>query len=81
MNPVIAATSWAEASIWIAVIAFSGIVLAVAIHSVMGVGKTAVANDGSGQAARTNDLLEQLATDVADVRTRITEVERLLKDV
>ena len=81
MSTVIAATSWTEASIWIAVIAFSGIVLAVAIHSIMGVGRTAVASDGQGTARRTNELLEQLATDVADVRSRLTEVERMLKEV
>ena len=76
-----AATSWADASIWIAVILAIGLVLAVGIHATMRVGRSAVESDGNGSARRTNVLLEQVSTDLADVRTRLAEVERLLKEV
>ena len=81
MTLTAAATSWAEASIWIAVILGIALVLAVAIHAIMGVGRSAVESDGNGANKRTNELLEQLANDLGDVRTRMAEVERLLKDV
>ena len=35
----------------------------------------------AGVSRRTNELLETISGDVADTRARLTEIERLLKDV
>ena len=69
--------SWPVAAIIIAFFVF----LAVAAGASSGSGKAMWQSVGSDAAARQNELLEQLAGDVADVRTRLGEVERLLKDV
>jgi hypothetical protein len=77
MNTIVAATSWPDASI-----AIFGIILVIAIvWQIFATGRTAIVRDGEGTSKRTNELLESISEDLADVRTRLTEVERLLKDV
>jgi hypothetical protein len=81
MNPLVAGTSWPDAAIAIAGIGL----LAVAVYSIFAVGRTAVGSSGDAKATelaeRVDGTLAQLGSDVADVRERLTEVERLLKDV
>lgn len=81
MTLTAAVTSWAEASIWIAIILGIALVLAVGIHATMRVGRSAVEADGSGSSRHTSELLAQMAGDLGDVRMRLAEVERMLKDV
>jgi hypothetical protein len=77
MTTLFAATSWPNAAI-----AIAGIFLVIAIvWQIMATGRTAIARDGDGASKRTNELLTTISDDLADVRTRLAEVERLLKDV
>lgn len=70
--------SWPVAAIIIAFFVF----LAVAAGaSSAGSGKAMWQSLGSEATTRHGDLLEQVAADLADVRTRLGEVERLLKEV
>jgi hypothetical protein len=83
------AMSWPTASIIIAFIMF---IAAVSTAGAWGSGKASIVGEDRNDyrrlaesleapTARTNELLEQVATDLADVRTRLAEVERMLKEV
>lgn len=84
--------SWPEAAIAVAGIVFVTVVVAVAIAQVLGTvrARAAVTREGAYQrlAAQateaqqaTAERLEQVATDLANLRARTIEVERLLTEV
>jgi hypothetical protein len=73
-------------------IAFILFIAAVATAGAWGSGKASILGEDrndyrklaesiDASSARSNELLEQLASDLADTRTRLAEVERLLKEV
>ena len=83
------ALSWPTASIIIAFILF---IAAVSVAGAWGSGKASIIGEDRNDyrrlaeslqepTTRSAELLEQVAADLADVRTRVAEVERLLKDV
>ena len=89
---ILAATDWAEASIAIAGIAFVTIVVSVLIWQIFATGRTGLSAkrenayqklaERSAEAQnRTADGLEKTAAELAELRARTSELERLLKDV
>jgi hypothetical protein len=87
-----AATDWADAAIAIAGIAFITIVISVLVWQIFATGRTGLsakrenayqrlAEESADAQNRTAAALESTATEVADLRQRTTELERLLKDV
>jgi hypothetical protein len=87
-----AATGWPEAAIAIAGIAFVTIVIAVLIWQIFATGRTGLsakrenayqrlAEESAEAQNRTATALESTATELADLRQRTSELERLLKDV
>ncbi len=87
-----AATSWAEASIGIAGIAFVTVVVSVLIWQIFSTGRTGLsakrenayrklAEESTEAQERTADTLEKAAAELADLRGRTAELERMLKDV
>ncbi len=77
MTTIVAAMSWPNAAV-----AIAGILLVIAIvWQIMATGRTAISSEGSSASKRTNELLTSISDDVADVRARLAEVERLLKEV
>jgi hypothetical protein len=87
-----AATEWAEASIAIAGIAFITIVVSVLIWQIFATGRTGLsakrenayqrlAEESADAQNRTAAALESTVSELADLRQRTTELERLLKDV
>ena len=87
-----AATSWAEASIAIAGIAFVTVVASVLIWQIFSTGKTGLsakrenayrklAEESTKAQERTAATLEKAAAELADLRGRTAELERMLKDV
>jgi hypothetical protein len=88
----LAATDWADASIAIAGIAFITIVISVLVWQIFATGRTGLsakrenayqrlAEESAEAQNRTASALEKTAAELADLRTRTTELERLLKDV
>jgi hypothetical protein len=84
--------SWPEASIAIAGIAFITIVASMAIWQIFATGRTGLSAkresayqklaEGSVESQnRTAAGLDRAATELAELRQRTTELERLLKDV
>ena len=89
---ILAATEWAEASIAIAGIAFVTIVISVLIWQIFATGRTGLsakrenayqrlAEESAEAQNRTASALEATATELADLRVRTSELERMLKDV
>jgi Tfp pilus assembly protein PilO len=89
---IFAATEWAEASVAIAGIAFITIVVSVLIWQIFATGRTGLsakrenAYQRLAEAAteaqnRTAAGLEKTAVELADLRERTAELERMLKDV
>jgi hypothetical protein len=89
MTTTLIALSWPTASVIIAFILF---IAAVATAGAWGSGKASILGEDrhdyrrlaeslESSTARSNELLEQLSTDLADTRSRLAEVERLLKEV
>jgi Tfp pilus assembly protein PilO len=89
MTPTLIALSWPTASVIIAFILF---IAAVATAGAWGSGKASIIGEDrndyrklaeslEGPTARSADLLETMSADLADVRTRLAEVERMLKEV
>jgi hypothetical protein len=87
-----AATSWPEASIAIAGIAFVTIVISVLLWQIFATGRTGLsakrenayqrlAEESAEAQNRTATALESTASELADLRQRTAELERLLKDV
>lgn len=87
-----AATEWAEAAIAIAGIAFITIVISVLIWQIFATGRTGLsakrenayqrlAEESAQAQNRTAAALESTAQELADLRARTSELERLLKDV
>jgi hypothetical protein len=88
----LAATEWAEASIAIAGIAFVTVVVSVLIWQIFATGRTGLsakretayqklAEEATEAQNRAADGLERTASELADLRQRTAELERLLKDV
>jgi hypothetical protein len=88
----LAATDWAEASIAIAGIAFITIVISVLIWQIFSTGRTGLsakrenayqklAEDSAQAQNRTAAGLEKAAAELAELRERTAELERMLKDV
>ena len=89
---ILAATSWADASIAIAGILFVTAVVCVVVWQVFATGRTGmaaskekayrkVAEESAEAQRRTADSLEKAAADLAELRTRTAELERMLKEV
>ncbi len=87
-----ASSDWAQASIAIAGIAFVTIVVSVLIWQIFATGRTGLsakrenayqklAEESADAQNRTAAGLEKTASELADLRERTTELERLLKDV
>lgn len=87
-----AATDWAEAAIAIAGIAFVTVVVSVLIWQIFATGRTGLsakrenayrrlAEESAEAQNRTATALESTASELADLRRRTSELERLLKDV
>ena len=83
---------WPEASIAIAGIAFITIVASVALWQIFATGRTGLsatrenayqklAQEAADAQTRTAAGLEKTAAELADLRERTTELERLLKEV
>jgi hypothetical protein len=88
----LAATSWPEASIAIAGIAFVTIVISVLLWQIFSTGRTGLsakrenayqrlAEESAKAQSRTAAALESTASELAELRQRTAELERLLKDV
>ena len=89
---IFAATDWADAAIAIAGIAFITIVISVLVWQIFATGRTGLsakrenayqrlAEESAEAQNRTAAALETTAKELADLRTRTSELERLLKDV
>lgn len=89
---ILAATSWADAGIAIAGIAFITVVLSVLIWQIFSTGRTGLsakrenayrklAEDSAEAQNRIADGLEKATAELADLRQRTAELERMLKDV
>jgi Na+-transporting methylmalonyl-CoA/oxaloacetate decarboxylase gamma subunit len=89
---ILAATSWADASIAIAGIVFVMVVVSILVWQIFSTGRTSVSGRREGayrklaeQATeaqeKTAETLEQAVAELADLRRRTAELERLLKDV
>jgi hypothetical protein len=87
-----AATDWADAAIAIAGIAFITIVISVLVWQIFATGRTGLsakrenayqrlAEESAEAQNRTAAALETTAAELADLRARTSELERLLKDV
>ena len=87
-----AATSWAEASIAIAGIVFVMVVASVLIWQIFSTGRTGLsakrenayrklAEESTEAQERTADTLEKAVAELAELRGRTAELERMLKDV
>jgi hypothetical protein len=87
-----AATDWADAAIAIAGIAFITVVISVLIWQIFATGRTGLsakrenayqrlAEESAEAQNRTASALESTASELADLRQRTAELERLLKDV
>lgn len=85
-------TSWPEASIAIAGIVFVTVVVSVLIWQIFATGRTGLsakrenayqelAQASSESQERTAKALEEAVGELADLRRRVSELERLLKDV
>ena len=88
----LAASDWADASIAIAGIAFITIVVSVLIWQIFSTGRTGLsarrenayqrlAEESAEAQNRAAAGLEKTAAELADLRERTAELERLLKDV
>jgi len=88
----LAATDWADAAIAIAGIAFITIVISVLVWQIFATGRTGLsakrenayqrlAEESAEAQNRTASALESTAAELADLRQRTTELERMLKDV
>lgn len=88
----IAITSWPEASIAIAGVAFVTVVASMLIWQIFATGRTGLsakrenayqelAQASSESQARTVKALEEAVAELTDLRRRVAELERLLKDV
>jgi Na+-transporting methylmalonyl-CoA/oxaloacetate decarboxylase gamma subunit len=89
---ILAETSWADASIAIAGIAFVMVVVSVLIWQIFSTGRTGLsakrenayrklAEEATEAQERTAETLKQAVVELADLRQRTAELERLLKDV
>lgn len=89
---IFAETSWADASIAIAGVAFVTVVASVLIWQIFATGRTGLsakrenayqklAEESAEAQNRTAAGLEKTAAELADLRGRTAELERLLKDV
>jgi len=87
-----AATSWADASIAIAGIVFVMVVASVLIWQIFSTGRTGLsakrenayrklAEESTEAQERTADTLEKAVAELAELRGRTAELERMLKDV
>lgn len=87
-----AATDWGESAIAIAGIGFFTIVISVLIWQIFATGRTGLsakredayqrlAEESTQAQSRTAAALESTASELAELRQRTTELERLLKDV
>jgi hypothetical protein len=87
-----AATSWADASIAIAGIVFVMVVASVLIWQIFSTGRTGLsakrenayrklAEESTEAQERTAATLEKAVAELADLRGRTAELERMLKDV
>ena len=88
----LAATDWSDAAIAIAGISFVTIVVSVLIWQIFTTGRTGLsakrenaykrlAEESAEAQNRTASALEKAASELADLRQRTAELERLLKDV
>lgn len=88
----IAATSWPEAAIWIAVIALAGVVLSVMIWQIFATGRGAIASEGHKEYRRlaedlaamqraTTAELEKANEALTHLRGQTQELERGLKEL
>jgi Na+-transporting methylmalonyl-CoA/oxaloacetate decarboxylase gamma subunit len=89
---ILASSDWAQASIAIAGITFITIVVSVLIWQIFATGRTGLsakrenaykklAEESAEAQNRTAAGLEKTAAELADLRQRTAELERLLKDV
>ena len=88
----LAITTWPEASVAIAGVAFVTVVVSVLVWQIFATGRTGLsakrenayqelAQASSESQSRTAAALEEAVTELADLRRRVAELERLLKDV
>jgi len=89
---IAAATDWAEASIAIAGITFVTVVVSVLIWQIFATGRTGLsakrenayrklAEESTEAQERTASTLERAVAELADIRGRTAELERMLKEV
>src|SRR5262245_45999573 len=89
---LLAISSWPEASVWIAGIAFLGIVLSVAVWQIFGTGKAAVEGQREQEYQKLVDELSAVQRDataelqraneaLAQLRGQIEELEQDVKEV
>jgi hypothetical protein len=87
-----AATSWADASIAIAGIVFAMVIVSVLIWQIFSTGRTGLsakrenayrklAEESTDAQERTATALEKAVAELADLRGRTAELERMLKEV
>jgi hypothetical protein len=88
----LAATSWPEAAIAIAGIAFVTIVVSVALWQIFATGRTSIsgrrdstyrklAEETTELQRRNTEVLEKAVAELAELRQRTAELERVLKEV
>ncbi|MGH3090936.1 MAG: hypothetical protein ACRDOG_01205 [Gaiellaceae bacterium] len=89
---IIAETSWADASIAIAGVAFVTIVISIVVWQIFATGRTGIsakrenayrklAEESAEAQRRTADQLEKTTSELAQLRRQTTELERVLKEV
>ena len=89
---IVAATGWADASIAIAGIFFITAVICTALWQIFATGRSGMAaskekayrklaEEATDAQQRTATALEKASTELADLRARTAELERLLKEV
>jgi Tfp pilus assembly protein PilO len=89
---IVAATSWPVAAIVIAGIGFLAVVISVAVWQALATGRTAISADAEQTyrklaeettelQRRNTDVLEKAAAELAELRERTAELERVLKQI
>jgi hypothetical protein len=89
---IFAETSWADASIAIAGVAFITIVISIVVWQIFATGRTGIsakrenayrklAEESAEAQRRTADQLEKATSELAQPRRQTTELERVLKEV
>jgi hypothetical protein len=89
---IFAETSWADASIAIAGVAFVTIVISIVVWQIFATGRTGIsakredayqklAEESAEAQRRTAEQLEKATSELAQLRRQTTELERVLKEV